>query len=81
MIFGRIICRRGGGFRRAVIWLCRIWPVPSLPPVELEPEAATPSATSENAVEILHGQVTSRLDAATLPDPIAAIVHALPACG
>lgn len=46
-------------------------------PVVLDPEATPSIAAAESAVEIVHGQVTIRLDAGTQPDRIAAIVHAL----
>jgi len=48
-------------------------------PVVLEPEA-TPLETAPGiAVEIVHGEVIIRLDAATQPGRIAEIVHALSA--
>lgn len=46
-------------------------------PVVLEPEAAPSVAAPERAIEIMHGQVTIRLDAGTQSDRIAAIAHAL----
>jgi transposase len=48
-------------------------------PVVLEPEATPSVAAPENAVEIVHEQVTIRLDAGTRPDRIAEIVHVLSA--
>lgn len=50
-------------------------------PVVLEPEATPSVAVPERAIEIVHGQVTIRLDAETPPDRIAAIIHALSARG
>ena len=48
-------------------------------PVVLEPEAPPSTAAPESAVEIVHGQVTIRLDAGTQPDRIAEIARALSA--
>jgi transposase len=48
-------------------------------PVVLEPEVAPSVAAPESAVEIVHGQVTIRLDAGTSPDRIAKIAYALSA--
>ena len=48
-------------------------------PVVLEPEIAPSAATPESAVEIVHEQITIRLDAGTSPKRIAEIAHALSA--
>lgn len=46
-------------------------------PVVLEPVEAPTVVASNGAVEIIHGDVTIRLDAATPADRIAGIAHAL----
>ena len=46
-------------------------------PVVLEPEVTPSVVAPSSAIEIGHGQITSRLDAGTRPDRIAAIAHAL----
>ena len=46
-------------------------------PVVLEPEATPPVVAPSSAIEIVHEQITIRLDAGTRPDRIAAIAHAL----
>lgn len=48
-------------------------------PVVLDPEAAPSLAAPDCAVEIVHWNVTIRLNAGTQPDRIAAIAHALSA--
>lgn len=48
-------------------------------PVVLEPEAAPSLAAPECSFEIVHKNVTIRLDAGTQPDRIAEIAHALSA--
>jgi len=50
-------------------------------PVVLEPVTAPPAAAPESAVEIVHGQVTIRLDAGVTADRIAEIAYALSARG
>lgn len=46
-------------------------------PVVIEPEVPTLPSKSGDRIEIIHGEVTIRLDAATQPDLIVAIVRAL----
>ncbi|WVX48044.1 hypothetical protein ROLI_011220 [Roseobacter fucihabitans] len=48
-------------------------------PVVLEPKMTLSESTLDHAVEIIHGAVTIRLDAATQPDRIAEIARALSA--
>ena len=45
--------------------------------VVLEPVAASPVVAAKDTVEIVHGAITVRLDAATPPGRIAEIAHAL----
>ena len=45
--------------------------------VVLEPVAAPPAVAANDTVEIVHGAITVRLDAATPPGRIAEIAHAL----